>query len=66
MWGSKLEQRKARAKWLEERGLDEYNVLNNENGDYVIEEHEMGSPGDDYQVEYRRCYLPDELQDASF
>lgn len=52
-----------RLSWLEEHSASSYDVLTDELGDeYIISENESGTPGDSYQFDTRRVYLPVHLQ----
>lgn len=50
-----------RAKFLEDAGVEEHHLMHDEDDatvQYWKEEHELGTPGDDYQIDMVRVEVP--------
>ena len=46
--------------WLQERGLSFADLLEDEDGEYILSEEENGNPGEEgYSVGFKRIDLPD-------
>lgn len=50
-----------RVDWLRDMGVEEKHVLHDGEREFVVTEDE-GEYGDDYQVDFKRTYLPSEIQ----
>ena len=52
----------ARGEWLKEKGLNEFDVMSDEQGEYVMDQQEVGHPTEAGSMDMKKVYLPDNLQ----